>query len=231
MTSNAWTGDGNAGGAGSRSESETTRARSLLRYGTIVGPFYLALGIAQGLAREGFDFKRHALSHLANGSGGWIQVANFILSGVMVIAVAVGLSRALRPQSRAAAWFLGAFGAGMLIAAVCKADPVDGFPVGTPLGPPTSVTTTGMIHFAAAGLGFISLAVSCFLVGRAMSRRRESSMARLSLAAGLIVLLGFFAPAALPGTTAGIVAIWASVVAGWAWLAMISTHLSRAARS
>ena len=46
--------------------------RSLLRYGVLVGPFYLALGVIQGLVRDGFDFARHPLSVLANGPGGWV---------------------------------------------------------------------------------------------------------------------------------------------------------------
>jgi len=30
--------------------------RSLLGYGVVVGPFYLVVGVIQGLVRDGFDF-------------------------------------------------------------------------------------------------------------------------------------------------------------------------------
>src|SRR5262245_31887079 len=146
-------------------------AASLLRYGIVVGPFYLAVGLAQAFLRDGFVFSKHPLSVLANGPGGWIQTVNFVLSGLMVLAAAVGFRRVLGATSRATSWFLGTFGASMLVAAVFRADPVDGFPVGTPLGPPTSITTSGFVHFIAGGLGFISLGVSCLLADRAMSRR------------------------------------------------------------
>src|SRR6185369_2292104 len=164
----------------------------LLRCGVWAGPFYLAVGLAQAFVRDGFVFAKHPLSVLTNGPGGWIQTVNFVLTGLMVVAAAVGLARVLGPKSRATAWFLGAYGASMIVASMFKADPVDGFPPGTPIGPPTSISTTGLIHFAAGALGFTSLAISCFAAGRAMRRRKMLSLARLSLFTGLAVVLGFF---------------------------------------
>lgn len=217
-----------AGTAGARLDPGTARTRSLLRYGVVVGPFYLTAGLAQALVREGFDLARHPLSLLANGPGGWVQTANFLLSGLMVVAAAVGIARALRPHSRASTWFLGLFGLGMVAAAFFPADPVDGFPVGTPEGFPTSVTTTGLVHFAAGGIGFIALAVSGMVMAGAMRRRGDPRMALFSFLAGLCVIGGFLGPMVLPvlplGGTAG---IWFAVVVGWAWLAVISLHLLR----
>lgn len=206
-----------------------TSTRSLLGYGVVVGPFYLAVGLIQAFLRDGFDLMRHPLSLLANGPGGWIQTANFVLSGLMVLAAAVGFRRLLGPKSRAVAWFLGAFGASMLVAAAFPADPVDGFPVGTPEGFPTSISTTGLIHFIAGALGFISLAVSCFFAASAMSRRNASSLSRLSLFCGVAIIVGFFGGPALSGTSVGTLGIWFSVVVGWAWLAVTSLHLYREA--
>ena len=51
----------------------------------LAGPFYLALGLIQALVRDGFDFARHPLSVLANCPGGWVQTANFVLTGVLVV--------------------------------------------------------------------------------------------------------------------------------------------------
>lgn len=202
--------------------------RSLLRFGVVAGPFYLVLGLIQAFVREGFDLARHPLSVLANGPGGWVQTGNFVLTGLMVIAAAAGFRRALAPKSRAPSWFLGAFGASMLAAAAFPADPVDGFPVGTPMGPPTTISTPGLIHFLAGTLGFVCLAVSCFFTMRAMTRRHAQALARLSLFSGLAVLLGFFGGAALSSiSSAGVLGIWFSVVVGWAWLAIVSLHLYR----
>jgi len=147
----------------------------------------------------------------------------------MVVAAAVGFKRVLGPKSLAASGFLGAFGASMIVAAVFRADPVDGFPVGTPVGPPSSISTMGLVHFIAGTLGFISLAVSCFFAARAMSRRKAPSMTRLSVLSGLAVVLGFFGGFLIPGISVGTLGIWFAVVVGWAWLAVMSLHLYRAA--
>lgn len=202
-------------------------ARSLLRFGMLVGPLYLAVGLAQALVRDGFDLARHPLSVLANGPGGWIQTANFVVGGLMVIAAAMGFQRVLGPASRGMTAFLGAFGLGMLVAAGFPADPMDGFPAGTPLGPPASISTTGMVHFVAGTLGFTSLAVSCFLAARVMSHRGERSLARLSLFSGLGVVLGFYGGAAFSSIPIGTLGIWLAVVVGWVWLAALSLRLYR----
>ena len=196
----------------------------LLALGVVAGPFYLAVGIAQGVLRDGFDFARHPLSVLANGPGGWVQIANFVLTGMMVVAAAAGLRRTLGANSRAMSWFLGAFGVSMLVAAVFRADPMDGFPVGTPKGPPTSISTVGLVHFAAGGLGFVALAVSCLFAARTMARRKVRSLSHLSLLSGIIILAGFFGGMAIPHSSP-VLGIWIAVVVGWAWLAVVSRTL------
>ena len=116
----------------------------------------------------------------------------------------------------------------MIVAAVFRADPVDGFPVGTPPGMPSTISTSGLLHFAAGGLGFISLAASCLFAVRAMSRRGARSMARLSFVSGLVILVGFFGGFILP-IDSPVLGIWIAVVVGWAWLAIMSRHLAREA--
>jgi hypothetical protein len=44
--------------------------RSLLGYGVLAGVFYLVVGLAQALIRDGYDLTRHDLSLLANGPYG-----------------------------------------------------------------------------------------------------------------------------------------------------------------
>lgn len=228
MDSDAWKSAFPVGASVEGLDRRAAVTRSLLGVGVLVGPFYLTVGLMQAFVRDGFDLKRHALSHLANGPGGWVQTANFVLSGLMVLAAAVGIARALHPRYRVGSWFLGGFGASMLVASVFPADPMLGFPAGTPEGYPTSISTRGLVHFIAGTLGFVSLAVSCFLAAVAMSRRKASALARISFFAGLAVPIGFFGGAALTGNAAGIAGIWISVVVGWVWLAVMSLHLRRA---
>ena len=78
-------------------------AATLLGYGVIAGPIYVAAVAVQMMIRDGFDPTRHAASQLANGDLGWIQIATFLLTGAMTIAAAVGVRRALGP-GRLSAW-------------------------------------------------------------------------------------------------------------------------------
>src|SRR5262245_35866182 len=194
----------------------------LLRCGVVVGPLYLLVGVAQGLVRDGFSFARHPLSVLANGQYGWIQTANFAFTGLMVIAAAVGIKRALGPKSKLLVGFLGAYGAAVFLASFFPADPVDGFPPGTPLGMPTAISTTGLIHFACGGLGFASLAISGFAGAWTFLRRKMLLPSLLSLVSGLTVAIGFFGGLALP---IGIIGIWTAVVVGWVWLSVVCWRL------
>ena len=198
--------------------------RSLLRWGVVAGPFYLAVGLTQALLRDGFDFARHPLSVLANGSWGWVQTANFVLSGLMVLAATVGFGRVLGPKSRAFRWSLAGYGLGMLLAAIFPADPIDGFPPGTPMGMPTSISTTGLMHFVAGALTFLMLGISGFAAAWTMMRRRQTPLALLSLFSGLSVFIGFFGGIASP---IGVAGIWFAVVVGWLWLAVMSLQLQR----
>ena len=70
-----------AAAAPSHAFNRAAVTRSLLGYGVVVGPLYLVAGVAQGLLRPGFSFARHPLSVLANGDYGWVQTANFAISG------------------------------------------------------------------------------------------------------------------------------------------------------
>lgn len=69
--------------------------RSLLGWGAVAGPFYVLVSLGQALSRDGFDLTRHQWSLLENGELGWVQVMNFVLTGLMVLAFSVGLRRAL----------------------------------------------------------------------------------------------------------------------------------------
>lgn len=197
-------------------------ARPLLRAGIVVGPLYLAVGLAQALLREGFDLARHPLSVLANGTGGWVQTVNFVVCGLMVVAAAIGFWRAL--GARWTGLFLAVFGISMVLAAIFPADPVDGFPVGTPLGFPTAISPTGLAHFLVGTVGFVCLAVSSLCAAWALRRHGAPGLAALSLFAGLGVLIGFFGGFAL---ALGTVGIWFAVVAGWLWLSVVSLSLYR----
>ena len=72
--------------------------KSLLGYGVIAGPFYVAASLAEALTRSGFSLAHNDWSLLANGALGWIHVLVLVLTGLMVGAAAVGVVRQRRAE-------------------------------------------------------------------------------------------------------------------------------------
>lgn len=206
----------------------TKSTGTLLACGLVAGPLYLAVGLAQALTRDGFDLTRHALSLLENGSLGWIQITNFLIAGLLSIASAVGLRRVLAgyPGGTWGPRLVGVYGIGQILAGIFRADPVDGFPPGTPAGPGT-VSWHGMLHIASFGIGFLCLIAACLAVARALSALDCSycGSARLGYVAGAIMLAGVAASFATSGTAAATVAVWVAVLVAWAWLALTTMRL------
>jgi len=143
----------------------TSTTRALLTGGLIAGPLFILASLAQILTREGFDLKRHAISMLTLGDLGWIQSANFELTGLLVIACAVGLRCALQ-SGRGALWgpllFVG-YGLGLVVAGIFRPDPGLGFPPGAPADMPATMSTSGILHTLGFFVSFISLIVACFV--------------------------------------------------------------------
>ncbi|GII93541.1 DUF998 domain-containing protein [Sinosporangium siamense] len=198
--------------------------RSLLGYGVIAGPLYIAVSLAQALTREGFDLSRHAWSLLANGDLGWIQIANFLAAALTTLACAAGLRRALTP-GRGTTWaprLVGVYGVSLVGAGVFRADPAMGFPAGTPEGP-GAVSWHGMLHFGV--VGFLCLIAACFVVAHRFAAAGRTGWAVYSRLAGGLFLAGFVAVAIGAGAAWGTLLFVAGVVIAWTWLSALSLHL------
>ena len=79
------------------------RPNRLLRAGLVAGPLFIVLFLVEPAFHAGYDPMRHPVSSLALGPGGWVQVLNFVVAGLLCLAFAAGLRRALRPGPGAAA--------------------------------------------------------------------------------------------------------------------------------
>jgi len=199
--------------------------RSLLGWGAVAGPFYVVTSVVQGLTRDGFDFTRHQWSLLENGDLGWLQVANFVLTGMMLVAFAVGLRRALAggPGSRWAPRLVAVFGVSLIAAGIFRADPALGFPVDTPDEAGT-VTTHGLLHLAAAGIGFSAIAAACFVLARRLTWDGARGLAIFSRVTGVAFLGGFLCVASGAGNVAANLLFTATVVLVFAWIAVVAVH-------
>lgn len=211
----------------------TQRTRALLACGAIAGPLYIIVGLIQIFIRPGFDVTRHDLSLLSNGDLGWIQIANFLVSGLLVIAGAIGMRRVLR-GSRGGTWgplLIGVYGVGLIGAGLFIADPMNGFPPGTPVGT-NAISWHGILHLVSGAVGFLALIAACFVFARRFAALRRPGWAAYSIATGVIFFAAFFGIAT--GSQQGgatlvfvTVAFTIAVVLAWSWITMISAQLMK----
>jgi Protein of unknown function (DUF998) len=200
--------------------------KTLLRCGAVAGPSFIVVALTQALTREAFDLSKHAWSLLSNGDLGWIQIGNFILTGMLTLAGAAGLRRALTPGG-ARTWaplLIGVYGVSLIGAGIFRADPAQGFPAGTP--EVTPISWHGMLHFMVGGIGFLCLIAACFVLGGRFARVGRPALAWFSRVTGVLFFAGFagIASGSHGPTTLAFVA---AVLLVWTWLSTVCIHYHR----
>ncbi|MER7517141.1 DUF998 domain-containing protein [Streptomyces sp. NPDC126499] len=204
--------------------SVASASRSAARWGVaggvVAGPLFLAVGLAQGVVREGFDFTRNAISQLALGEAGWIQTASFVLTGALLITGATGLRRALRggPGGTWGPALIGVFGASFWAAAAFPADAGAGFPVGAPEA--TVMSGHGAVHMFGGMIGYLALCAAFFVLARPLAARGLRGWAVASRVVPMIVLTGFMASAA------SVLAFTVGAGLGLLWLSAVTARLA-----
>ena len=186
-------------GVGAACSPGTRITRSLLGYGAAAGPFYVLAVLAQALVRPGFNLAHDDASLLSNGSLGWIQIANFLLTGLMVIACAVGVRRALA-GGRAGTWgpiLLSLYGLG------------------------------GILHIVSAAIGFFGFAAACFVIAQRFARDRRPAWAWASRLTGIVFLAGFAGLASGSDGAIVVLGFWVALLIAWGWLAALAIRLYR----
>ena len=164
--------------------------RRMLDCGIVAGPLFLAVWALQAFTRDGFEPRRHPASLLALGDHGWIQIGNFVVTGALLCASAVGLRRILQP-GKAGTWaprLVGAFGAGLIISGAFVTDAGAGFPAGAPAGAP-QLSWHGAIHEVGHLVALVSWTAACFVLRRRFVARQERGLSRLCVVAVLAVLM------------------------------------------
>jgi hypothetical protein len=201
----------------------TTQAhttRTLLAAGLVAGPLFLTTWLIQVLVRDGFDPRRHTLSLLALGDGGWVQIANFVVTGVLFVACAAGLHRAQVPSTRWGPRLVVLLGIGLVVAGVFVTDPGAGYPAGAPEGAPEEITVSGMLHSAGAGIALIGGLAAVIVHARAFRRARDPRATRAATAAAVAAgaVLVFPSPDGL-----GLRLVAASAIL-YAFVAVVAAH-------
>jgi hypothetical protein len=194
----------------------------LLIAGQLAGVLFCGVAVYGILTRPGFDLQRHAVSNLSLGEGGWTMVAAFILSGIMTLLCAVGLSRILTDGRgrRALPILIGLYGLGLVLAGIFPAPACCGFPAGTPDDQLPVMTSTAIVHSIAFMVAFGSLIAACFVAALRFSGGSSLPSLLAGIAMPLLVALG------MSGAIAPGVAFFAAAIIGWLWLAIVVMQLA-----
>ncbi len=200
----------------------------LLKCGIVAGPIYILTGILQILIRPGFNPTRHDLSLMSNGDLGWIQITNFIFTGLLTIAAAWGIKKLLQ-TGKGKTWgplLIGLYGLGLIGAGVFVADPMNGFPPEMSSQTPV-ITTNGILHMVSGALGFLGLITACFVFAKRFTSQNLNKWATFSKATGFIYLLTFLG--IVMGSQQGgalltivTLAFTVAVILGWTWISLVS---------
>jgi hypothetical membrane protein len=212
--------------------SEPRVSRELLTCG-VVGPvIFIVVFLIAGAFREDYDPMRHPVSSLALGGSGWIQVANFIITGTLLIAFAVGLRPAMR-RFGAGIWaplLVGLVGVGLIGAGVFVTDPVSGYPPGTPLIPVG--TTAGALHDLLSMPVFLGLPAACLVVAYRAAKTGSRGFAAYSAVTAVVFLTGFVLTSVgftqnLTFAPIGGLLQRLTLVIGFGWLVALAARLIR----
>lgn len=188
------------------------------------GLLFSAVSTIEMFARPGFDIARHAISMLSLGERGWVMVATFILSGLLVLLCA------LRMRQSDGGLFgpilIGLYGVGLVVAGVFPAPAGLGFPPGTPEDQLPVMTTSAIMHSVGFMLAFSSLIFACFVFARRLSGRGWISGFCAATGIALPALIGL----GMAGAVAAGIAFYVAAMLAWLWLAVVALGLAGSGR-
>jgi hypothetical protein len=207
--------------------NSTERNRHMLICGVVAGGLFIGLNTIQILTRPGFDLRRLAISVLALGDFGWVQVSNFVLSGLLTIAFAVGVRQTLR-GGRAGTFgpiLIAANGLALIIGGAFTTDAGLGFPPGAPDTIPDPLSWHAQVHSFSFFLAVISIVLaSLVLARRFIGVRQWGWLAYCGITAVAMPALVVFGMTNL--NIVG-VAFFAMAIVMSSWNAVIALHLRK----
>lgn len=209
----------------SRDNLSIKLTRTLLTCGVASGPFFYILALIQIPIRTGFDLRRHAISLLSLGDLGWIQITNFIVTGLLALLCAIGIKRMLR-SGRGGTWgplLIGVYGVGLILGGIFHPDPGLSFPPGASAGMPTTMTSHAMVHNLAFFTAFLSLIAASFVFSRRFASEGQRGWAIYCAATGVVAPLLIILGTNILSWVGVIIAV-AGVVA-FGWVSVISARL------
>jgi len=213
--------------SGQNAEEQPMAMRLLLACG-VIGPLLnIVVLLILGATRPQYNAWLMPDSNLELGDGGWIQIANYILTGALVFGFAIGLRRVLS-TGRGSIWIpilLGVYGLTFIAIGIFVTDPALGYPPGAS----SALTIRGLLHDVFGQLQFISLAAACFVLARRdaadLAKRGwawYSAVTGLLVAASDVVFVLTFK--LVDGGPVGLIAR-IGIIVGGSWVALLAIRL------
>ncbi|MEU7861072.1 DUF998 domain-containing protein [Nonomuraea sp. NPDC049141] len=155
------------------------------------GPvIFITAYLVNGAAQPGYSSWHDTISALSLAPHGWLQIANFVLYGVLTLCFAEGLRRSGAVNTRGYALLVAA-GVGLILIGPFRTDPILGFPAGEP----AVVTLGGTVHNLGALVVFVAFSAAAFVAAR-RPLRGWSVFSIASGAVSLVAVAAFFATVA-----------------------------------
>jgi hypothetical membrane protein len=203
--------------------------RALLTCGALGPALFVITFFVDGATRPGYEPWRNFVSQLSTGERGWVQIANFVLCGVLLLAGTAGLLRTR--TSRAVTVLIGVVAVGLVAAGIFVTDPGFGYPPGERT--PSPPTFHDAVHGFTSVIVFFTLSVVAIVV--ALQAWSSRLWAWYSLLSGLAVFVFITAAARVAAEQERIVSPDApmgalqriSIVVGFTWLAAFFIRQTR----
>jgi hypothetical membrane protein len=144
---------------------------------------FIGTFLIEGATRPGYDPWAEFVSLLSLGSDGWMQVANFLASGWLLLAFSVAVLHAVRVRAapRLAPIVFSTMGLGLVAAGAFATDAAE-----------TPLTLHGELHYVATALVAASMAAACLLEWHDGRHDPERMVAARRLMAAGWVSIGLF---------------------------------------
>ncbi|MVU81413.1 DUF998 domain-containing protein [Nocardia sp. ET3-3] len=207
-------------------EKRSAATRILLACG-IIGPLLnIVVVLALGAIRPDYDALVVPDSNLELGPGGWMQITNYIVTGALLLAFAVGMRRPPRTGG-GSTWvpiLLGGYGLTFVAVGLLLPDPSMGYPAGAS----DALTVHGAAHILLGLVQFGSLIAACFVLARRDEALGNRGWSRYSMATGVLVATSYVAFALIAklvdGGPAGLIERIGIAACG-IWIALLAIRL------
>ncbi|MFD0360139.1 DUF998 domain-containing protein [Nocardia sp. GCM10030253] len=205
---------------------QSAAMRLLLACGVIAPLLNIVVILILGAIRPDYNAWIVPDSNLELGPGGWMQITNYIVTGALLLAFAIGMRLLLR-TGRGSTWgpiLLGIYGLTFIAIGPILPDPSLGYPPGAS----SALTIHGAIHSLLGLVQFTSLTAACFVLARRDEALESRGWSRYSVATGLLVATSYVAfvltAKLVDGGPAGLIER-IGIIAGGIWIALLAIRL------